>query len=172
MICRVFINFNVRLSIIAVGISSTLRDRHFTTEDWEDDKSDDEPNELSIEIALPWQMTQRKAAIDVEKRKKKEGRREEGRRWPIAKVSEFRASTSRFPRFVLWAGMNPAALSQIIIRALIKRRANSHLCIPLHRISSTAGILRAREDPVNGYKNRDVAAFVTRCTCTAVINLK
>lgn len=37
--------------------------RHFTTEDWEDDKSDDEPNELSIEIALPWQMTQRKEVI-------------------------------------------------------------------------------------------------------------
>jgi len=68
-ICRVFINFNATLSIIAVGISSTLRHR-FTTEDREDDKHDDELNELSIEITLPWQMTRRKIAIVSKKRRK------------------------------------------------------------------------------------------------------
>jgi len=69
-ICRVFINFNATLSIIAVGISSTLRHRHFTAEDREDDKRDDELNELSIEITLPWQMTRRKIAIVSKKRRK------------------------------------------------------------------------------------------------------
>lgn len=142
-ICRVFINFNARLSIIAVGISSAPRDRHFTAEDREDDKNDDELNELSIEIALPWQMTQRKAAIVSKKRRK---RKENGR---FAKVSEFRTQTPRFPRFVSRAEINPAVLSQIIIRALIKRRANSRSCIPLHRISSFAGRSAAREGPVN-----------------------
>lgn len=86
-ICRVFINFNARLSIIAVGISSAPRDRHFTAEDREDDKIDDELNELSIEITLPWQMTQRKAAI-VSKKKKKEGKKKEnGRPQKSARIS-------------------------------------------------------------------------------------
>lgn len=70
-ICQVFINFNARLSIIAVDISSAPHDRHFTAEDRENDKNDDELNELLIEIALLWQMTQRKTAIVSKKRRKK-----------------------------------------------------------------------------------------------------
>lgn len=53
-----------------------------------------------------------------------------------------------FRVFTLCVGINSAVLSQIIIRALIKRRANSRLRIPLHRISSFAG-RSAREDLAN-----------------------
>lgn len=86
----------MRLSIIAVGV---YRVRCaiviLPLEDREDDKSDDEPNELSIEIALPWQMTQRKAAIMSKQKKNKEKEEEKGRRRKMAERRSQRISRGR-----------------------------------------------------------------------------